>query len=104
MENQEIINTITVISRLWPIFVSLVVGAGVALIWFIRLENKVNNGAKEFEAHQRETSKKFEKQEDAMKENNLALWNKIQVVESKFDKLFESIGEIKGLINHKGKD
>lgn len=104
MNVQEKLSALEVVSTLWPIFASLVFGAGVALIWFIRLEQKAKYTAIDLKEHKEEVKEAHKQIKADSEKNNLSIWNAITGINNNFNKLFESLGELKGLINHNKKD
>lgn len=101
MNSQDKVSILEVVATLWPIFASLVGGMFLALVWFIRLEQRQKNTQKELEDHKLTTKESIAAQKENFDKNNKAIWDKIEAFGNKFDRLFEGLGEIKGMLNRK---
>ena len=101
MNMQAKLSALEVVSSLWPIFASLVLGAGVALIWFIRLEQKAKYTERDLADHKEEMKEAHIQIKGDVEKNNKSIWEAITAINNNFNRLFESIGEIKGLIGKK---
>lgn len=86
-----------------------------AIVTFKIMQYKVDRIAKDQADHKLELEDKLKRHESDMKsqfanykqevsENNKAIWNKMEKFEDKFDRLFQSIGKIEGILTAKDKD
>lgn len=101
MTPQEKLSALEVIAALWPIFLSLAGLVFSALVWFIRLEQRQKNTQRELDEHKLFTKESIAAQKENFDKNNKAIWDKIEAFGNKFDRLFEGLGEIKGMLNRK---
>jgi di/tripeptidase len=89
--DEKTVNTINAISSLWPMVATLVVGCVTSIVGFFHLKFRLKSVELELAEHKSIADK-----------NNTQIWAKIDSINTKFDRLFESIGEIKGMIKIKG--
>ena len=101
MSPQEKIPVLEVVSALLPVFISLVGSAFLALVWFIRLEQKAKYTAIELKEHKEEMKEAHIQIKGDAEKNKKSIWEAITAINNNFNRLFESIGEIKGLIGKK---
>lgn len=84
------------ILKLWPIILPLIV----SLIWLIRLEARTLNNEKDIPAVEKRSNEKLETlREDIIRKDEM-IGSKFDSLQSSLHRVLETLGEIKGKINH----
>lgn len=95
------ITILELFNALWPVLTVLGAAFITSLIWFIRLEMKVIAHGEKIKENKDLSADQNAALEDRFKNDSKALWDKVGEISGSFNKLFESIGELKGMIRGK---